>query len=58
MRLRLTTSQLRDYRRDGFVILPDHFSAQEVAAMKADLARIQQIDTDHLVREKTKDGAL
>ena len=33
--------------------VPELFSAAEVAAMKQDLARIQQIDTDHLVREKT-----
>ncbi len=51
--MRLTTSQLADYRRDGFLILPEQFSAAEVAAMKADLARVQQVDTDHLVREKT-----
>ena len=51
--MQLTPSQLSDFRRDGFVILPELFSAAEVAAMKQDLARIQQIDTDHLVREKT-----
>jgi ectoine hydroxylase len=51
--MRLTPEQLAAYRRDGFVILPEHFSTAEVAAMKADLARIQGIDTDHLVREKT-----
>ena len=49
----LTGAQVAEYRRDGYLILPDLFSPAEVAAMKAELARIQRIDTDHLVREKT-----
>ncbi len=51
--MRLTDAQLNDYRRDGFIMLPGLFEEAEVAAMKAELARIQLIDTDHLVREKT-----
>ena len=51
--MRLTPTQLADYGRDGFLVLPDVFTREEVAAMKADLRRIQGIDTDHLVREKT-----
>ena len=49
----LTPSQLAGYLRDGFVILHDLFTPEEVAAMKADLARVQAVDTDHLVREKS-----
>jgi ectoine hydroxylase len=51
--MKLSPSQLADYHRDGFLTLPELFSREEVAAMKADLARIQQVDTDHLVREKS-----
>jgi ectoine hydroxylase len=51
--MRLPPSQLGAYQRDGFIILPELFSPTEVAAMKAELARIQRIDTDHLVREKS-----
>jgi ectoine hydroxylase len=51
--MRLTQSQLAAYERDGFIILHGLFSPAEVAAMKAELARIQQVDTDHLVREKS-----
>lgn len=51
--MQLTREQLRTYERDGFLIMPGLFSAEEVEAMKADLARIQQIDTDHLVRERS-----
>lgn len=51
--MRLTPAQIEAYDRDGFLILDGLFTAAEVAAMKAELARIQQIDTDHLVREKS-----
>lgn len=51
--MKLTPDQLRAYAQDGFLILPALFSPDEVSAMKDDLRRIQDIDTDHLVREKT-----
>lgn len=51
--MKLTETQLATYKQDGFVVLPSLFSAEEVEEMKAELRRIQNIDTDHLVREKT-----
>ncbi|MDR5798410.1 phytanoyl-CoA dioxygenase family protein [Caballeronia sp. LZ008] len=51
--MKLTASQLEAYERDGFVVLPELFSEEEIAHMKSELRRIQKIDTDHLVREKT-----
>jgi ectoine hydroxylase len=51
--MRLTQAQIDAYNRDGFVVLNELFSPAEVAAMKAELARVQKLDTDHLVREKT-----
>lgn len=50
--MHLSATQLAAYERDGFLVLPELFSADEVAAMKAELRRIQAIDTDHLVRER------
>ena len=47
--MRLTPQQVEAYNRDGFLILKDLFSTTEVAAMRAELGRIQKIDTDHLV---------
>ena len=49
--MRLTPQQVEAYNRDGFLILKDLFSTTEVTAMRAELGRIQKIDTDHLVRE-------
>jgi ectoine hydroxylase len=48
----LTEQQVTSYRTDGYVVLPELFSAAEVAAMKNELETIQRIDTDHLVRER------
>lgn len=50
--MQLSKDQIEQYNRDGFLVLPDLLSPAEVQAMKHDLARIQQIDTDHLVRER------
>jgi ectoine hydroxylase len=51
--MRLDPQQLAAYDRDGYIVLDGLFSPEEVAAMRSELARIQQIDTDHLVREKS-----
>ncbi len=51
--MRLNQTQLDQYERDGFLVLPGLFSAAEVAAMKDELTRIQGVDTDHLVRERS-----
>jgi ectoine hydroxylase len=50
--MRLDAQQLARYERDGYLVLPDVFDRAEVAAFKADLKRIQAVDTDHLVRER------
>jgi ectoine hydroxylase len=51
--MRFTQAQLDQYERDGFLIFPELFSSREVAAMKDELRRIQGIETDHLVRERS-----
>ena len=50
--MRLSPDQLARYHRDGFIVLPELLAPPEVAAMKAELQRLQGIDTDHLVRER------
>ena len=51
--MNLSKSQLDAYERDGFLVLPELLSPQEVAQMKAELGRIQGLDSDHLVRERS-----
>jgi ectoine hydroxylase len=50
--MQFTEAQLKQYDRDGFLVVEGLFDAAEVAAMKRELVRIQAIDTDHLVRER------
>jgi ectoine hydroxylase len=51
--MKLSKPQLETYDRDGYLVMPGLFSEEEVTAMKAELSRIQKIDTDHLVRERS-----
>jgi len=51
--MKLNDAQQAAYARDGFIVLPSLLTGEEVQEMKRDLKRIQAIETDHLVREKT-----
>ena len=50
--MRLTDRQLADYERDGYIFLPELFSAAEVAAMKRAASRIYGLDRPEIQREK------
>lgn len=50
--MQLSRAQLDAYDRDGYLMLPGLLAPHEVAAMKAELQRLQGVDTDHLVRER------
>lgn len=41
----LTAGQLNQFERDGFLILPTFFSKQEIAACKAELARLRDSES-------------
>lgn len=51
--MKLSQAQLDQYDRDGFLMFDGLYSAQEVALMKQELQRVQSIETDHLVRERS-----
>ena len=48
----LTKAQVEAYDRDGFLILPNLVSKDEVALIKQGLARAAQVDDDRIIREK------
>ncbi len=50
--MQLTTAQLSDFDRDGFVILPELFSATEVAAIRGELPALFAETTDANIVEK------
>ncbi len=51
--MRLTANQIAQYDRDGFLHFPEFFSATEVAALRAEVARVGQIESELVVREGT-----
>lgn len=50
--MHLTKSQLETYDRDGFLILPDLVSREEIALVRGDLARSCAVNDDRVIREK------
>jgi len=50
--MRLTATQLADFRTQGFLILPELFSRAEVDVLRADAARLFAEDTPANIREK------
>jgi ectoine hydroxylase len=51
--MKLSLEQLKQFREDGFLILPDLFSAAEVAALRAELPALLAEETPANFREKT-----
>jgi ectoine hydroxylase len=54
--MHLTRAQLDAYDRDGFLIFPDLVSKEEVALVKAGIARASQIQDDRVIRERGGDA--
>src|SRR5690349_8731437 len=42
MAFRFTDAQIKQFRTEGWVAVPDFWNAEEVAAMQADLQRLKQ----------------
>ena len=55
--MELTAEQVAQYERDGFIIFPDLFSAEEVAVLRSEVERVSRIDSEMVVREGD-DGAV
>jgi ectoine hydroxylase len=49
--MELTPAQRADYDRDGFLILPELFSASEVAVLREEVQRIAKVDAECIFRE-------
>jgi len=53
--MRLTNAQKAAYDRDGFLVLPNLLSADEVALLRAEIDRVAQIQAEEVKRE-SEDG--
>ncbi len=51
--MQLDAEQLRQFDRDGYLFLPELFSAAEIAVLTADLTRIFALDRPEILRAET-----
>ncbi len=51
--MELSDDQQRGFRENGFLIFPNLFGEAETEALRADLGRMRDIESDHVVRERT-----
>jgi len=51
--MQLTNDQLKQFEELGYLMLPDLFSREEIAAVTSDLPRIYAMDRDEVWREST-----
>ncbi|MBC5810442.1 MAG: phytanoyl-CoA dioxygenase family protein [Candidatus Eremiobacteraeota bacterium] len=54
--MQLTDAQIAQFDRDGFLRFENLFSSPEIGHIKEELARVSQVDSDAIIRERT--GAL
>lgn len=51
--MELTAAQRAAYERDGFLVFPDLFSRAELAVLRQEVARLENIHAEEVVREHT-----
>lgn len=51
--MKLTPAQIEQYDRDGYLHFPTFFSADEVAVLRNEVARVAKLDSEMVVREGT-----
>jgi len=49
----LTSQQLEQFDRDGFLVFPDLFSRAETSVLRREVARLSQVEAEEVVREHT-----
>jgi len=51
--MQLSHVQCEQYRRDGYLIFPELFSRAELAMLRDELARVAEINSEAVIRERT-----
>ena len=51
-KVQLTKQQIAEYHRDGFLIIPDVFDAEEVNALRSEIERLKQVEFKTIFRER------
>jgi ectoine hydroxylase len=50
--MKLTDQQIADYDRDGYLIIPDVFSADEIASLRKEIERLKTLEAKTIFRER------
>jgi len=50
--MELSKQQIEDYHRDGFLIIPDVFNAEEVESLRGEIERLKQLECKTIFRER------
>lgn len=51
--MELTKQQIADYHRNGFIVIPNCYSSEEVHAIRRDTERLSSIEADSIFRERS-----
>lgn len=51
--MQLTAQQVEQFRQDGYLVFPGLFSRAEIAVLRAETARLAQLQADTVIRERT-----
>jgi L-proline 4-hydroxylase len=51
--MNLTAQQLAQFEREGYLLFPGLFSSDEIAALRAETARLSKIEDETVIRERT-----
>jgi ectoine hydroxylase len=51
--MELNEKQIARFQRDGYLIFPELFSKAEIAALRAETARLSNLETETVIRERT-----
>ena len=54
--MKLTAEQIETFDRDGYLVLPNLLDADEVALLRAELARVSHVVDERIMREKDGDA--
>ena len=51
--MELTRAQVEQFNRDGYLLFPELFSRREIAVLRAETARLANIEAETVIRERT-----
>src|SRR2546423_13157690 len=51
--MELTRAEVEQFNRDGYLVFPELFSRREISVLRAETARLANIEAETVIRERT-----